>query len=439
MKPYIEKAIKEFEEVPELEYTARLLRTIKIKFSNEKDFIAAVNDKNELFINDKWMSKQKQEVCNFILYHECLHLFLEHIERCGSHVPYLWNIANDLCINEGIKNNYFTEATFFEMPDVGVCMEAVFKKESDLQEFKEFIGYDGEEVTKHICSETIYKFLLKVGMENLNSLQTDLIGTDDTDSESENEDEISEVEKQIITAILEEARDNELPLIEEIKNEDGNNRRKGFGGDGKAKISGIVKSKVRPVWLDKIYYTIKRIGNCKQIESYERPNRRNYILQNYSKTRATLPVYKRKYELPTIDIHIDSSGSVSDYQLIKIIGEIEAAVHLLKFEQINIFFFSSIFYNTGIQIKRKESLDLNEYTFPGRGGTDLDNTFKQYNTGALKSPDIMIFITDGMFSQVKRCSNVKCKKVFWVIEDNPKFSPPYWLKNNEVIHVRKRS
>ena len=446
MKNYLEKAITEFEKHDELRYVARLLKVMKITFRNEDGFYAAVNGNNELFLNDKWLSKQKQKVCNFILYHECLHIFLEHIERRGNHLPYLWNIANDLCINEGIRRHYFTEQDCFEMPKCGVSIEAVFKDEKDVEAFKKFIDYDAEDdIAKHFCSETIYQFLLKLGLENINeNLDSDLI--EDGEAEAGNSDgelegsesELSEVQKEIITSILEEAREKELPIKNEISDIDSKDRKAGFGGDGKAKLNGIVKSNTRPVWLDKIFYTIKRIGNCKQVQTYARPNRRNYILQNYSKTRVTLPTYKREHELPTIHFHIDTSGSVSDYQLKKVIGEIESAIHLLKFEQVDIFFFSSIFYDTGIQIKQKETLDLDGYTFPGRSGTDLDNTFKQYENGVLKSPDIMIFITDGVFSVPKICYKVKPQKVYWVIEDNLSFRPPYWLKNSEVIHVKRR-
>lgn len=77
---------------------------------------------NRVFINADFFVNQmnKRELRPFIIAHEILHIFLEHIGRARDHQYHrgLWNVATDFCINGSLKQMIDgADRSVMEMPD----------------------------------------------------------------------------------------------------------------------------------------------------------------------------------------------------------------------------------------------------------------------------------------------------------------------------------
>lgn len=60
-----------------------------------------------LYFNPDFVNKLNQSEITGVICHETLHVVFEHLSRIGSRIPFLWNIATDIVINDIIITNNF--------------------------------------------------------------------------------------------------------------------------------------------------------------------------------------------------------------------------------------------------------------------------------------------------------------------------------------------
>ena len=113
-----------------------ILENINIIWDYPDIEVAAISP-NGLYLNGDWIINHDVSEVGFVLMHECLHEILAHRERCGERNQLIWNIANDLVINEGIKKGIYGEVTpeILKMPDVGIELSNFVENNEDFLEF----------------------------------------------------------------------------------------------------------------------------------------------------------------------------------------------------------------------------------------------------------------------------------------------------------------
>ena len=74
---------------------------------------------NKIYVNEEFLNSMNRKERAFVIAHEMLHIFLEHIGRQTEHNyhPKLWNVATDFCINSFITE---LKENRVEMPKVGL-------------------------------------------------------------------------------------------------------------------------------------------------------------------------------------------------------------------------------------------------------------------------------------------------------------------------------
>ena len=84
----------------------------------------------KIFVNEEFLNSMSRKERAFVLVHEILHIFLEHVGRQMEHGydPQLWNIAADFQINAFIKN---LNDKRLEMPKMGLYEKRFEKKSAD--------------------------------------------------------------------------------------------------------------------------------------------------------------------------------------------------------------------------------------------------------------------------------------------------------------------
>lgn len=79
---------------------------------------SAVNMKDEMLFNPRWINKRSFDEAIFVCAHEVMHLALDVFGRCRGRNPQLWNVAHDFAIN------LLLVESGFQMPD-----ECLYNKE----------------------------------------------------------------------------------------------------------------------------------------------------------------------------------------------------------------------------------------------------------------------------------------------------------------------
>ena len=92
---------------------------------------------NKIYVNEKFINETLKNRAQraFVIAHECLHIFLEHIGRQteNAYDPQLWNVATDYCINSYLVelNNKQIEMPVFGLYDVkfkGMSSDEIYHK-----------------------------------------------------------------------------------------------------------------------------------------------------------------------------------------------------------------------------------------------------------------------------------------------------------------------
>lgn len=120
-----------------------LIMYLKCIEANDRTPTMAVDVKGNLYYNTKWVDKLSEEKVEAVLCHESMHIVLQHLERLGTREHELFNMANDLIVNdilvaenmslpEGLVPNYDHKFTFpdgLEITDLNIKLsEQVYEE-----------------------------------------------------------------------------------------------------------------------------------------------------------------------------------------------------------------------------------------------------------------------------------------------------------------------
>ena len=120
---------------------------------------AAVSGRGVVYANEAFFAKKPDSECTFIVLHELMHVLLRHHERCAGRIPFIWNIAGDLVINEAIPALGLNETTRSEF--VTVPADCLWRER------------DTPWVPAGLTSEATYDHLMKKAEEELEKLRKD--------------------------------------------------------------------------------------------------------------------------------------------------------------------------------------------------------------------------------------------------------------------------
>lgn len=427
----IKNVIDAFDRYDQLRSSYYLLKYIPIEIIEAGDDFVACISPDRLIINKKTIESMTFKQLCYVLYHETLHIILVHHKRIGDRNRVLWNIATDLMINEGISNKVFCASDqafnqlFDQPPDQRInienFVEQAFRSKQQQEAFK--CQFKAERFN----AESVYNLLCDVRQNIKNDFQ---IIYDFADAHEQRTECEQVGTKQSVSdgdsGIKQSANKQQCDQRHSDYDQQDSCERGQFEVDQQSDND-------MPAWVNEIRRITKASGQKYDQLSYQRPSRRNFVVQTVSKTLGAVPAPSIKLCNPVIHLHLDTSGSISRQLLRDEINQIYDAIKVLRFEVFEVFFFTQYFIDPNIKAKANGRIDLTDVKFPS-GGTSLEQTLSQYTSRKLRHPDIMIIMTDGEFN----CSNlnkVVADHVFWVVTGNKRSFPNLGRLSNHVFNV----
>ena len=204
-------------------------------------------------------------------------------------------------------------------------------------------------------------------------------------------------------------------------------------GNLKSTIEGLYK--VSTDWKNAFKYIIgKSINTAEKRQAYANKN----ILAAQGRVART---DKDKYDnMDYMIAFIDSSGSMSDEQLKKVLSETYALALAKKPVKLVV-----VQCDTKIQeIKEYKSVaelkrDIRQATVKGRGGTDVKPLWDLLKTNPKYKkikPDLIMIFTDGYVPAQYRRDRTTMNWLCWCIMDNPSFNVQNKDSMTKVIHLK---
>lgn len=340
-----------------------LVMSTEYFFTDDISTMAATTIRgNKIYINEKFINEvlvtRKQR--SFVIAHEILHIFLEHIGRqtsAGYHRK-LWNVATDYCINSFLVE---LKSDHLEMPVFGLY-DARFK------------GMGGDQ---------IYHILLE---ENGNNAEQAAAAhgagaADDEDDYSTPQplDEVSAEEVSEATQI-----ENRQKIAGALNNENANAlKNMGNGASDLIKqLEDIIESKIPWTSLLREYVT----ESAKTHSTYNRIGRRS---------TSTVIFPSMTGEHISIVFGVDTSGSMSDNDLTEALSELHSIID--EYDSWTVELISCDTYAHVIGSYSSEEGDewgSIDTGLVGGGGTELSPMI-EYANEMEETPNICIILTDG--------------------------------------------
>lgn len=154
-------------------------------------------------------------------------------------------------------------------------------------------------------------------------------------------------------------------------------------------------------WTTIVKQAVLQSSVMKKDYTFAHPNRRNLILQQVSKTKAQLPNNYESRPVPNLHVFVDTSGSVSDFELGCVLNEIKNLFNSCNRCNIKVTYFNDTLGRTN-QYRLGQKFDIDSFGI-ARGGTSFSIIWDLfYNAKGDKigtHPDICVIITDGVPNQ----------------------------------------
>lgn len=313
---------------------------------------AAVDDRGRLWVNPQFFEKLSVQEAGTVLYHELLHILLDHFSRRGERDPQAWNVAADLEINDNLL------AEGLPLPK-----GALIPGQEPFEDFP-----------KDLLAEEYFEKLPEqgkgagVGGQGQDQAPGAMIPSPDgSGADGLSESELEVVKRQVAQAVQEAAARNPGSVP-------GNLERWARGIlDPKVPWNRILASLVRGAVLR---------ARGRQDYRLDGRNRRQAV------SAAVLP--RLRAPEPRVLVLIDTSGSVSDEELALVLGEIRGLVRTLG---IGVDVASG---DTELQTFERGVLDPSRIRLRGGGGTALGEVLAQLREKGRW--DLAVVLTDGWSS-----------------------------------------
>lgn len=311
-----------------------------------------------IYYDPEWLSKMTTPQVMYCVEHECLHLVLDHLERMANRDPLLWNLAADCGVNGYLLDN---PGVCQKPYDIIVPGEGAFK---DLPKGKHAEWYYDQIMDKVDKYEVT---LNKDGTITVKNKKTGESTTYDPNSHEEWESAgkgDQSLHKELIKSMIREA-------YREAKS-----RGTVPGGEISKLIEELLGSS-RVNWKSMLRRQVAAsILSRDRKSSWKRPSRRH---------GNDVPGHTRIRQ-PQIAFAIDTSGSMSDEEIVDCLKELQAIKQI---------------YNATITVIECDAeihkvYDLSKFTkvqtdVKGRGGTAFTPVFEYLKD---KKCDVLIYATD---------------------------------------------
>lgn len=321
-----------------------------------------------------------------VLCHEALHKAYMHMLRKGVRHHFLWNVACDYAINpiilQAVKDN----------PSTTMCLP------------KDVLVKDEY---KNMSANEIYELLLKNAPKISISFPGGGSGTGEKDPNQtpmwggvmQAEKTMPDGSKQPLSQDEVSQLEQEIKMTVQSAAEIAKSRGKVPGG-----MEGLIKAVGAPKinWQDYIQSWIK--GITPDDYSWVRPNRT--WMANYG-------IYMPRMSLNGSGVgvlSIDTSGSVSDGELIKYITEIVGVIEMVKPDKLYIMQHDAVIQRVDVW---EAGMDFRDLKVKGRGGTCIMPTFEYLKT-IDEEVNWMICFTDmGICDYPKKDADIPSYPVLW--------------------------
>ena len=333
----------------------------RLKLVNADEWCpTAATDGRNFYYNTRFVKMLRPKEIEFLFGHEVLHCVYDHFGRRGERDPQLWNIANDYCVNQDLKEH-----------NVGEFITSV-----PCLYDKKYRGMSSEEVY-----DSLYENAEKIDISKLldQMLDEHLDGNGDEDSDGDQDGErkgrpkLSEADKQAIRDEIKEAM-----LAAAAASGDASN----LPGGVKRLIQELTEPKMN--WRELLRMQLE--STIKSDYTWMRASRKGWHMD------AVMPGMKLD---PMIDIAvaIDTSGSIGEAMLKDFLSEIQGIMDSFPAYRIHVFCFDTEVHNPAQY--NSDNLDsITEYEPGGGGGTDFTAIYDYLKAEEIEPKRLVVF-TDG--------------------------------------------
>ncbi len=399
----------------------------------------AATDGKHFYYNPHFIDRLDLDECKFVVGHEVLHVVYEHMLRRGGRDPRLWNIAGDYVINQELKDlrigKFISQAKMMD-PDFLAAIKEKAKDEYD-KWMKENGGKPGilyDERFRGKVSEDVYDILFQEEQESGQNQQGGFDSHFDPNDDGSGQDgqEPDDCETCGGTGVD--------PDDDGSGDDQGQSQGHGHGGqkpcpdcggsgkDSSGKTGRIVMSKeevarmpddIKKAVMDaaavaqqtegsagNIPAGVKRLIDEWNDSKMDWREYLNNVIQSLFKSDYTWQRQSRKsmssgFYLPgmdnddmvSVDIAIDTSGSMSDKMLKDILGEVRGIMEQFADFKMRVWCFDTEAYE--ISEFTQDNIDeMDDFQLVGFGGTDFMCNWEMMRREEIV-PDQLIFCTDG--------------------------------------------
>lgn len=348
----------------------------------------AATDGQKLYYNSRFIMMLRTKEVEFLVGHEVLHVVYDHIGRCGTRDPEIWNIADDYAVNADLKRHKVGEfittvPALYEAKYDGIAAEAIY-----------------EDIMKNVQYLNIEDLLDKMFDDHIDGEGDDDDGEGDSDKKGKGRPKMSPEERERVRQEVRQA------IINAAQSADAGSIPKG--------VERMIKELTAPVmpWRELLQSNLT--SAVKSDYSWMRPSRRGWHMD------AIMPGMNPGEEID-VTVFIDMSGSISMQQGQAFLSEVAGMMEAFDGFKIRVACFDTEVYN--MQEFTSENLDtVDEYKIMGGGGTDFDCIFK-YLKEEGNVPTRLIVFTDGYpfgsWGDADYCDTT------WIIHGDPDPNPPF--------------
>jgi predicted metal-dependent peptidase len=333
----------------------------RLKLVNADEWCpTAATDGRNFYYNTRFIKMLRPKEVEFLFGHEVLHCVYDHFGRRGERDPQLWNIANDYCVNQDLKEH-----------NVGEFITSV-----PCLYDKKYRGMSSEEVY-----DSLYENAEKIDISKLldQMLDEHLDGNGDGEGDGDQEGDgkgrprLSEADRQAIRDEIKEAM-----LAAAAASGDAGN----LPGGVKRLIQELTEPKMN--WRELLRMQLE--STIKSDYTWMRASRKGWHMD------AVMPGMKLD---PMIDIAvaIDTSGSIGEAMLKDFLSEIQGIMDSFPAYRIHVFCFDTEVHNPAQY--NSDNLDsITEYEPGGGGGTDFTAIYDYLKAEEIEPKRLVVF-TDG--------------------------------------------
>jgi predicted metal-dependent peptidase len=347
----------------------------------------AATDGRNFYYNTRFIKMLRPKEIEFLFGHEVLHCVYDHFGRRGDRDPQLWNIANDFCVNQDLKEHNVGEFI--------TSVPCLYDKKYRGMSSEEIYDQLYENATKIDVSKLIDQLL----DEHLDG-DGDSNGNSDGDKDGKGRPKLSDADRQ---AIRDEIKEAVLSAAQTVD-----------AGNLPAGIRRMIQELTEPQMNWRELLRMQLESTIKSDYTWLRASRKGWHMD------AIMPGTKTTDAID-IAVAIDTSGSISTEQCRDFLSEIKGIMESFDSYRIHLFTFDTDTYNP--QLYTSDNLeDIAEYDIQGGGGTDFDAIFTHLKAAEIEPKKLVVF-TDGYpfgsWGDANYCDTV------WIIHGDRNPEPPF--------------